>query len=77
MRAIEGHASPAGIIGMLKMCRASVLLVLDLQGVLLADEWQTLLTLIFLQWYHARYSLTTVLILVHDRTAIATSESKT
>ena len=50
MAGVEGHASPAGIIGTLKMRRASVLLVLALQGVLpaAADEWHLLLTLLTL-----------------------------
>ena len=46
MAGVEGHASPAGIIGTLKMCRASVLLVLDLQGAVPVDEWQNLFTLV-------------------------------
>lgn len=49
MAGIEGHACPAGIIRTLKMCRACVLLVLHLQGVLPNDEWENLLTLIIPQ----------------------------
>ena len=39
MASVEGHASPAGIIVMLKLRRADVSLALDLQRVLPADEY--------------------------------------